>query len=307
MFVADRDESRDEEALAETTALPLVAGGQPALLSESAVGERLAAFGFSDARRTRDAVVELTQGFSRTSRLMQAMVPLLLDWLSESPDPDLGLLGLRRLATGPHRRSQLTALFRESPEAARRLCLLLGTSPLFAGDYERHPEQLALLEGGLPAPPTRGELERRALENIAWRPRSEWWRGLASLQRGEVLRAQARDVLGLADLAETGRSLSCLAESVLDVALGALAEEARAAGGRPGTGSAGYRPFGAGGTREDSASGAGGGVGGGVGAGVGVGGGAGDGGGVAVVTSAVGASVATAAPQFLVGPAPVAL
>ena len=28
---------------------------------------------------------------------MQAMVPLLLDWLSESPDPDLGLLGLRRL------------------------------------------------------------------------------------------------------------------------------------------------------------------------------------------------------------------
>ena len=45
--------------------------------------------------------MELTQGFSRTSRLMQQMVPLVLDWLSESPDPDLGLLGLRRLATGP--------------------------------------------------------------------------------------------------------------------------------------------------------------------------------------------------------------
>ena len=277
VFVADRDVSRDEEALAETTALPLMAGGQPALLSESAVGERLAAFGFSDARRTRDAVVELTQGFSRTSRLMQAMVPLLLDWLSESPDPDLGLLGLRRLATGPHRRSQLTALFRESPEAARRLCLLLGTSPLFAGGYERHPEQLALLEGGLPAPPTRGELERRALENIAWRPRSEWWRGLASLQRGEVLRAQARDVLGLADLAETGRSLSCLAESVLDVALGALAEEARAAGGRPGTGSAGYRLFGAG--PEPGRT----------------------------VTAALAVASTSAAPEFLVGPAPAVL
>ena len=203
----------------------------PALLSESAVGERLAAFGFSDARRTRDAVVELTQGFSRTSRLMQAMVPLLLDWLSESPDPDLGLLGLRRLATGPHRRSQLNALFRESPEAARQLCLLLGTSPLFAGGFERHPDQLALLESGLPALPARGDLERRAFENISWRPRSEWWRGLTSFQRGELLRAQARDVLGLADLAETGRSLSCLAESVLDVVLAALAEEARRGGG----------------------------------------------------------------------------
>ena len=78
--------------------------------SDRLVSERLTAFGFSDARRTRAAVLELTQGFSRTSRLMHQLVPLLLDWLSESPDPDLGLLGLRRLATGPHRRAQLNAL-----------------------------------------------------------------------------------------------------------------------------------------------------------------------------------------------------
>lgn len=190
--------------------------------ADRVVSERLAAFGFSDARRTRDAVVELTQGFSRTSRLMHTMVPLLLDWLSESPDPDLGLLGLRRLATGPHRRAQLNALFRESPEAARHLCLLLGTSPLFAGGYERHPDQLALLESGPPDLPAKVDLERRAVEGIAWRPRSEWWRGLASLVRGELLRAQARDVLGLAELPETTRSLTCLAESVLGVALSVL-------------------------------------------------------------------------------------
>ena len=197
--------------------------GPPLLLSESAIGERLSAFGFSDARRTRDAVVELTQGFSRTSRLMQAMVPLVLDWLSGSPDPDLGLLGLRRLATGPHRRARLNALFRESPEAARHLCTLLGTSPLFAGGYERHPEQLALLESGPPALASREELERRALESLAWRNHAEWWRGLTSLQRSELLRAQARDVLGREDVAATGRSLARLAEAVLEVALGAVA------------------------------------------------------------------------------------
>ena len=203
-------------------------------LAPSAVNERLAAFGFSDATRTRDAVVELTQGFSRTSRLMRTMVPLLLDWLSESPDPDLGLLGLRRLATGPHRRTQLSNLFRESPEAARHLCLLLGTSPLFATGYERHPDQLALLGTGLPSLPRRGALERRALDGIAWRPRPEWWRGLASLVRGELLRAQARDVLGLAELPETARSLTDLAESVLHVALSTLADEASAGPVSPG-------------------------------------------------------------------------
>lgn len=153
---------------------------------------------------------------------MHQLVPLLLDWLSESPDPDLGLLGLRRLATGPHRRAQLSALFRESPEAARHLCLLLGTSPLLAGGYERHPDQLALLESGPPPLPDRADLERRAAEGVAWRLRSEWWRGLASLQRGELLRAQARDVLGLAELPETERSLTRLAESVLEVALSVL-------------------------------------------------------------------------------------
>ena len=197
-------------------------GPGPGVLGPSAVSERLRAFGFSDATRTRDAVVELTQGFSRTSRLMQAMVPLLLDWLSESPDPDLGLLGLRRLATGLHRRSQLSTLFRESPEAARQLCLLLGTSPLFAVGYERHPDQLALLGKGPDASPGREDMTRRAIESLAWRPRTEWWRGLTSLVRGEVLRAQARDVLGRADVHGTARSLTSLAEAVVDVALGAV-------------------------------------------------------------------------------------
>ncbi|MGH9106653.1 MAG: bifunctional [glutamine synthetase] adenylyltransferase/[glutamine synthetase]-adenylyl-L-tyrosine phosphorylase [Acidimicrobiales bacterium] len=206
-------------------------------LAPAAVSERLAAFGFSDAARTREAVMELTQGFSRSSRLMQALVPLLLDWLSESADPDLGLLGLRRLSTGPHRRNQLAILFRESPEAARHLCLLLGTSVVFARGYEHHPDQLALLESGPPPLPPRPSLERRALDGIAWRPRQLWWRGLASVVSGELLRAQARDVLGLAGLPETARALTTLAEAVLEVALSAWAWEeglATAEAGGPG-------------------------------------------------------------------------
>lgn len=203
---------------------------QAPLLAPAAVEARLAAFGFSDARRTQEAVAELTQGFSRTSALMRAMVPLLLDWLSTSPDPDLGLLGLRRLATGPHRRGQLSALFRESPEAARRLCLLVGTSPLFAQGYEHHPEQLALLANGLFALPQATTLEKRMAEAIAWRPRDELWRGLASVLRAELLRAQAADVLGLEALAETEHAVTDLAQSVLRTALAALQAPAGATG-----------------------------------------------------------------------------
>ena len=155
-------------------------------LTGSAVAERLAAFGFSDADRTRLAVNELTRGFSRSSRLMQQLLPLLFGWLSESPDPDLGLLGLRSLASGQHRRDQLVALFRESPEAARRLCLLLGTSPLFNRAFERQPELLAdlaaddSLAAGLARPDLTGDQGGEAL-----RGDSDGGPGPAGLASGE--------------------------------------------------------------------------------------------------------------------------
>ena len=172
----------------------------------AAVAERLAAFGFSDAERTRQAVQELTRGFSRSSRLMQQLLPLLLEWLSESPDPDLGLLGLRSLATGQHRRDQLIALFRESPEAARRLCLLLGTSPLFVPG-PRAPPRPARRPGrrrGPAAPGRRDELVDRAARSLAWRngPRAAPPRAWSSFQQAEWLRIAGRDVLGLADVAD---------------------------------------------------------------------------------------------------------
>ena len=92
-------------------------------MSPEQIAERLEAFGFGDAQRTKAALNELAQGLTRSSRLMSQMLPLLLDWLSVTPDPDLGLLGLRNLALQPHHRSLLVTTFRESPEAARRLPL----------------------------------------------------------------------------------------------------------------------------------------------------------------------------------------
>ncbi|MGH9261406.1 MAG: bifunctional [glutamine synthetase] adenylyltransferase/[glutamine synthetase]-adenylyl-L-tyrosine phosphorylase, partial [Acidimicrobiales bacterium] len=96
-------------------------------LSPEAAADALASFGFADAERTRVAVRELTRGLTRSSRMMQQLLPLVLDWLSASPDPDLGLLGLRKLASGEQRAMALAHAFRDSPEVARRLCELLST------------------------------------------------------------------------------------------------------------------------------------------------------------------------------------
>ncbi len=96
--------------------LEALAGRRVAAQPEAAA-EALAAFGFVDAERTRAAVRELTRGLTRSSRLMQQLLPLVLDWLSASPDPDLGLLGLRNLAAGERRAADAG---RRLPRLARR-------------------------------------------------------------------------------------------------------------------------------------------------------------------------------------------
>ncbi len=197
------------------------AGAAAAILSAGAADERLRAFGFDEAERAHQAVAELTRGLSRSSRLMQQMLPVLLEWLSRSPDPDLGLLGLRTLTTGRHRRDQFTSLCRESPEAARHLCQLLGTGPRFARELQRHPDLLTgLATGETLAPRTRAELDERLARSLAWRSgQGGVEAGLLPFARSEALRIAARDLLDLATPASTGEALSDLGEAVVAAAL----------------------------------------------------------------------------------------
>lgn len=190
-------------------------------LTPEAAEERLSAFGFSDANRTRVAIRQLTGGFSRTSRLMEQLLPHLLDWLSQTPDPDLGLLGLRSLAEQRHHQVNLTALFRDSPDAARELCSLLGTGPGFARGFSRHPELLGgLADGRTLAAQSRAELDKHLGATVMWRPqapsRADALRGFVAAQR---LCVEARDVLGRSDVVETGQALTDLAEATLEAAL----------------------------------------------------------------------------------------
>jgi glutamate-ammonia-ligase adenylyltransferase len=197
-------------------------------LSVEAAEARLTAFGFSDMERTRVALRELAGGLTRSSRLMQQMLPLLLGWLSESPDPDLGLLGLRRLSSGEQRTTELVTAFRESPEVARRLCLLLGTSRLFVETFEHNPDELlSLSDPAALAARSPDDLAKGASSALRWRTgQLERRRGLYRFRQREELRIAARDVLGLDDeeeaVAITGAELTGLAEASLSAALDAV-------------------------------------------------------------------------------------
>jgi [glutamine synthetase] adenylyltransferase / [glutamine synthetase]-adenylyl-L-tyrosine phosphorylase len=194
-------------------------------LTATAVEERLSAFGFVDVGRTRAALQELTQGLTRRSRVMQQLLPVILGWLSATPDPDLGLLQLRRLAEGEARSASLARTFRESPAAAERTCRLLGSSRLLGDALRRQPDFVETLgdDEALSREKSRDELIEEALGTLRWRTSVEDRRkGLRRFKRRELLRIAARDVLGFATIEATERELAALAEACVEAALHAL-------------------------------------------------------------------------------------
>jgi glutamate-ammonia-ligase adenylyltransferase len=200
--------------------LDTLAGAGP--LSPQAAEERLAAFGFTDVERTRAAVRELAFGLTRRSKLMQQLLPVILEWLSETPDPDLGLLQLRRLAEGPARSASLATTFRDAPVAAERTCILLGSSRAVGDALRRQPEFVDALgdDDAMRAEKPRAELVDDALETLEWRGSAEARReGLRRFKRRELLRISARDLLGFSPLEVAERELTSLAEACLEVAL----------------------------------------------------------------------------------------
>jgi [glutamine synthetase] adenylyltransferase / [glutamine synthetase]-adenylyl-L-tyrosine phosphorylase len=193
-------------------------------MSPDAAASALASFGFADADRTRAAVRELTRGLTRSSRMMQQLLPLVLDWLSTSPDPDLGLLGLRKLASGEQRTMELANAFRDSPEVARRLCQLLGTSGLLGDVLAANPDLIVRLadvdrlqtldHAGL------ADSADRALD---WRTDvDDRQQALRRWRARHLLGVAARDVFGAADVAAVGADLVALAEASVEAALASL-------------------------------------------------------------------------------------
>ncbi len=203
--------------------LEAFAGAGP--LSPEAVEARLTAFGFRDAAQIRGALRELTVGFRRQSRLMEQMFPLLLEWLSESPDPDLGLLQLRTLSEGPARSANLARAFRESAGGAARLCHLLGSSRVVGQALRRNPDLVASLADDeyLETDKSRDGYGETARQALAWRGDAEAHReGIRRLKRRELVRVACRDLLGFAEVETVGRELAALADSTVDAALRAL-------------------------------------------------------------------------------------
>jgi glutamate-ammonia-ligase adenylyltransferase len=205
-------------------------------LTPEGIARQLAALGFADVEGARRAFDDLTAGLSRRSRLMQQLLPLMMQWLSETPDPDLGLAQLRLLVASTPDNAELISAMRDNPVAAERLCTLLGTSRLLGRLIDRVPAALTRLgnDEALAAFPSRDSLAAEAGRRLA--VRLQWPEAATSLRRfvdSHLLWIAGLDLVGGADETAVALCLTDLADAVVEAALAAAVSRVAAEGPPP--------------------------------------------------------------------------
>ncbi|HEY7824344.1 MAG TPA: hypothetical protein VIG24_15990, partial [Acidimicrobiia bacterium] len=183
---------------------------------------RLEALGYRDVVAATKAVGDLTSGLSRRSRVMHQVLPLMLDWLSQSPDPDLGLAQLRVLMARTRDHAPLITLLQNNPVAGERLCTLLGTGRLVGDLMDRIPEFIPRLadEEAISRIRNREDATKRLLGVLDSRPEEDARIGtIRRFVRRRKLRIAARDILGGVPPESTLTSLSDSADAAVAGAL----------------------------------------------------------------------------------------
>jgi [glutamine synthetase] adenylyltransferase / [glutamine synthetase]-adenylyl-L-tyrosine phosphorylase len=197
-------------------------GAVPSGLDPEEASERLAALGFANPQRAMASLRALTSGLSRRATLLRAMLPVMLPWLAEAPDPDGGLAALRTLAETLGDRAAFYGMVRDNPAAAELLCTVLGTSRLLGDLLARHPELLTEMADPqrLAAARDPAELIAQASAIVARHPDpAAAWDGLRRFKRRELVRVAVRDLTSDLPVEQVGTELSALAQACLAAGL----------------------------------------------------------------------------------------
>jgi [glutamine synthetase] adenylyltransferase / [glutamine synthetase]-adenylyl-L-tyrosine phosphorylase len=193
-------------------------------MSPQAAERQLAALGYEGPQSALTHLAALTGQSGRRGRVQQVLLPTLLDWLSDTPDPDAGLLSYRRISEALGEQRWYLSTLRDEGAVAKRLMQVLGTSAYVPELLMRAPEVIQLYADG-PTGPKLLEVEpdglSRALIASAGR-HPEPVRAIAAartLRRRELARIASADLLGMTEVTDVCAALTSVWVAVLQAAL----------------------------------------------------------------------------------------
>ena len=114
-------------------------------LTPDAAKARMAALGYQDPAAALRHLEALTGGVSRTAAIQRALLPAMLSWCADAPDPDAGLLGFRQLSDAMGNTAWYLRLLRDEGEVAQRLAIVLSSSRYASDLLQREPQGVKML------------------------------------------------------------------------------------------------------------------------------------------------------------------
>ena len=206
-------------------------------MSAASAERQLAALGYG-SRSALTHLAALTGGTARRGRVQQVLLPTLLDWLSDTPDPDAGLLAYRRISDELADQRWFLATLRDEGAVAKRLMHVLGTSAYVPELLMHAPEVIQLYADGPNGPKLCDvDTEGAARSLVASAARhSDPLRAIAaarSLRRRELARIASADLLGMLEVTEVCKQLTSVWLAVLQAALEAVIRANTPEGGPP--------------------------------------------------------------------------
>jgi glutamate-ammonia-ligase adenylyltransferase len=201
--------------------------GNEARLSLEAAEARLAALGYADPKAALRHLEVLTSGVSRTSDIQRTLLPVLLEWFADSPDPDAGLFGFRRISESLGRTPWYLTMLRDEGEVAQRLAHVLGTSRYATDLLEREPQGVKMLGESLV--PLSAEAALAEMQALTERAETAEAAAVAvrGVRRRELLRIACGELVAGTDVALVGQGLSRLTDATLQATLYIAMESVR--------------------------------------------------------------------------------
>jgi len=197
--------------------------GTDVRLTTEAARQRLEALGYLDPAAALRHLEALTSGVSRRAAIQRTLLPAMLSWFADAPDPDGGLLGFHRLSDELGSSHWYLRMLRDEGASAERLATLLATSRYATDLLMRAPDVSSLLAhdedlvardaDALAAEATRAARRRDdPVEAIT---------AVRAVRRRELFRLAASDIFGLVDVETACRTLSAITRATLRGALAA--------------------------------------------------------------------------------------
>ncbi|GAA3844675.1 bifunctional [glutamine synthetase] adenylyltransferase/[glutamine synthetase]-adenylyl-L-tyrosine phosphorylase [Sphaerisporangium flaviroseum] len=198
--------------------------GEEARLSTAAASARLSALGYADPDGALRHIAALTSGVSRRAAIQRTLLPVMLGWFADAPDPDAGLLGFRQVSDKLGTTPWYLRLLRDETAVAERMARLLGTSRYATGLLLHAPDAVAMLGSD-------AELRVRPKASLATEAGASVQRHSAdaetavasvrALRRRELFRTAVAELVGRIDIEEVGQALSELNDVTIQAALDA--------------------------------------------------------------------------------------